>query len=115
MLPLSALLAPSAHANLSIHPMRTAMDAKRGAQIRVYSQSTRPQYVQASLRRIDNPATPREQEQDIEVADSAIAITPGKFALSGGGNRLIRLIPCSRCRRNRVPRVLRRRAGPGRH
>lgn len=105
MLPLSALLAPAAHANLSIHPMRTAMDAKRGAQIRVYSQSTRPQYVQASLRRIDNPATPREQEQDIEVADSAIAITPGKFALSGGGNRLIRLIPLQPVQKETAYRV----------
>ena len=37
LLPLSALLAPpAAHANLSIHPMRAAVDTKRGTQIRVY-------------------------------------------------------------------------------
>lgn len=29
----------------------------------------------------------------MEAADAAVAITPGKFALSGGGNRLIRVIP----------------------
>ncbi|HIE4141375.1 TPA: pilus assembly protein [Stenotrophomonas maltophilia] len=93
LLPLSALLAPSAQANLSIHPMRAAVDAKHGTKIRVYSQSTQPQYVQARLLRINNPAQVGEEEIEVEAADAAIAITPGKFALSGGGNRLIRVIP----------------------
>lgn len=93
LLPLSALLAPPAQANLSIHPMRAAVDAKHGTKIRVYSQSTQPQYVQARLLRITNPAQVGEEEIEVEAADAAIAITPGKFALSGGGNRLIRVIP----------------------
>ncbi|PJL59875.1 pilus assembly protein [Stenotrophomonas maltophilia] len=93
LLPLSALLAPPAQANLSIHPMRAAVDAKHGTQIRVYSQSTQPQYVQARLLRISNPAQVGEEEIEVEAADAAIAITPGKFALSGGSNRLIRVIP----------------------
>lgn len=93
LMPFCALLAPPAHANLTIHPMRAAVDAKRGTQIRVYSQSTLPQYVQTRLRRIANPASPNEEELDVDMADAAIAITPGKFALSGGGNRLIRVIP----------------------
>jgi len=94
LLPLSALLAPPvAHANLSIHPMRAAVDGKRGTQIRVYSHSTQPQYVQARLLRISNPAQADEEEVEMEAADAAVAITPGKFALSGGGNRLIRVIP----------------------
>ncbi|WP_414485344.1 pilus assembly protein [Stenotrophomonas sp. EMP41] len=93
LLPLSALLAPPVHANLSIHPMRAAVDGKRGTQIRVYSQSTQPQYVQARLLRISNPAQAGEEEVEMDAADAAIAITPGKFALSGGGNRLIRIIP----------------------
>ncbi len=94
LLPLSALLAPpAAHANLSIHPMRAAVDTKRGTQIRVYSHSTQPQYVQARLLRITNPAQAGEEEIEVEAADAAVAITPGKFALSGGGNRLIRVIP----------------------
>lgn len=93
LLPLSALLAPPAHANLSIHPMRAAVDTKRGTQIRVYSHSTQPQYVQARLLRISNPAQVGEEEVEMEAADAAVAITPGKFALSGGGNRLIRVIP----------------------
>ncbi|HDS1599077.1 TPA: pilus assembly protein [Stenotrophomonas maltophilia] len=93
LLPLSALLAPPVHANLSIHPMRAAVDGKRGTQIRVYSQSTQPQYVQARLLRITNPAQLGEEETEVEAAEAAIAITPAKFALSGGGNRLIRIIP----------------------
>lgn len=94
LLPLITLLAPPvAHANLSIHPMRAAVDTRRGTQIRVYSHSTQPQYVQARLLRITNPAQVGEEELDVEAADAAIAITPGKFALSGGGNRLIRVIP----------------------
>ena len=93
LLPLGALLVPPAQANLTIHPVRTTVDAKRGAQIRVYSQSTQPQYVQVRLLRINNPAEAGEEEIEVEAADAAIAITPGKFALSGGGNRLIRVIP----------------------
>lgn len=93
LLPLSALLAPPVHANLSIHPMRAAVDGKRGTQIRVYSHSTQPQYVQARLLRISNPAEVGEEEMEVEAADAAVAITPAKFALSGGGNRLIRVIP----------------------
>lgn len=93
LLPLSVLLAPPVHANLSIHPMRAAVDTKRGTQIRVYSHSTQPQYVQARLLRISNPAEVGEEEMEVEAADAAVAITPAKFALSGGGNRLIRVIP----------------------
>ncbi|WP_445514039.1 pilus assembly protein [Stenotrophomonas sp. 3(2025)] len=93
LLPLSLLTALPAHANLTVHPMRTSVDAKKGAQIRIYSQSTQPQYVQASIKRIVDPAGAGEQEVEVEPNEAAIAITPGKFALAGGGNRLIRVIP----------------------
>ncbi len=91
--PPALLLAFPALANLTVHPMRTSVDARKGAQIRVYSQSPQAQYVQAALRRIEDPAGPDEREVDIDPGDAAIAITPGKFALAGGGNRLIRVIP----------------------
>lgn len=106
LLPLSALLVPPmAHANLSIHPMRAAVDGKRGTQIRVYSHSTQPQYVQARLLRISNPAQAGEEEMEVEAAEAAIAITPGKFALSGGGNRLIRVIPLRNVEKEAAYRV----------
>lgn len=93
LLPFCLLLALPAQANLTVHPMRTSVDGKRGAHIRVYSQSTQPQYIQASVRRIDDPAGADESEVEVEPGEAAIAVTPGKFALTGGGNRLIRVIP----------------------
>ena len=36
LLPLSLLMAMPAHANLTVHPMRTSVDVKKGAQIRIY-------------------------------------------------------------------------------
>lgn len=93
LLPVLLLLALPAYANLTVHPMRTTVDGTRSTQIRVYSQSAQPQYVQASLREIVDPAGENEHEAEVSPDQAAIAITPGKFALSGGGNRLIRVIP----------------------
>lgn len=90
------MAAPIAHANLTVHPMRVAIEHQRGAQMRVYSQSAQTQYVQATIKRIVDPATGDETEVDIEPGElDAIAVTPGKFALAGGGNRLVRVIPLS--------------------
>lgn len=86
-------VAPSAHANLTVHPMRTSVDASRGTTIRVHSQSAQPQFVQVSLRRIVEPADADEHEVEIEASAAAFALTPAKFALAGGSNRLVRLIP----------------------
>ncbi len=105
LLPLPLLLALPAHANLTVHPMRSTVDGKRATQIRIYSQSTQPQYIQATLRRIDDPAGPDEHEVEVEPSQAAIAITPGKFALSGGGNRLIRVIPLQPVERETAYRV----------
>jgi len=91
--PLTLLLALPAQANLTVHPMRAWVDAKRTTQIRLYSQSTQPQYIQVSLRQIIDPAGTQEREVEVEPSQAAVAITPGKFAVAGGGNRLIRVIP----------------------
>jgi len=42
---------------------------------------------------------------EVEPGDAAIAVTPGKFALSGGGNRLIRVIPLQPVERETAYRV----------
>lgn len=105
-LPLSLLLVlPGANANLTVHPMRSSVEVKKGTHIRVYSQSTQPQYVQASLRRIDNAADSNEIEVEVDPSEAAIAVTPGKFALAGGGNRLIRVIPLQPVDRETAYRV----------
>lgn len=104
-IPLSLLLAAPASANLTVHPMRSAVGPEKGTQIRVYSQSTRAQYVQVAMRRIVNPAATDEREVELDPSEAAIAITPGKFALSGGGNRLIRVIPLQPVQEEQAYRV----------
>ncbi|MEN5203158.1 pilus assembly protein [Stenotrophomonas sp. TWI700] len=100
------MTASAAHANLTVHPMRMAVEHQRGAQVRVYSQSAQTQYVQATIKRIVDPATDHEAEVDIEPGQlDAIAVTPGKFALAGGGNRLVRVIPLSTVTRETAYRV----------
>lgn len=93
LVPLLLLLAPAAFANLTVHPMRTAVDGHRSSPIRVYSHANEAQYIQVSLREIVKPASDSEHEIEVEPDKAAIAVTPGKFALAGGGNRLIRVIP----------------------
>ncbi|ROP80335.1 P pilus assembly chaperone PapD [Stenotrophomonas rhizophila] len=93
LLAAGAVAAP-AYANMSVHPMRLAVHDARGGQIRVHSQSTRVQYVQLRVQRLLDPATPDEREVDVAPgALEGIAVTPGKFVLAGGGNRLVRVIP----------------------
>lgn len=93
LVPLLLLLAPAAFANLTVHPMRTAVDGHRSSPIRVYSHANQAQYIQVTLREIVQPASDSEHEIEVEPDKAAIALTPGKFALAGGGNRLIRVIP----------------------
>ena len=83
----------AAQANLTVHPMRSAVVGQKGTQIRVYSQSPQVQFVQASLQRIVGPADVDEHELAVDPGEAAIAITPARFALAGGGNRLVRIIP----------------------
>lgn len=95
LLVLGVVAAPApAYANLSVHPMRLAVQDKRSGQIRVYSQTPKVQYVQVKVQKVLNPATPEERQVDISPgALEGIAVTPGKFVLGGGGNRLVRVIP----------------------
>lgn len=93
LLPLLLLPASPVSANLDVHPMRVHVDAGRTSNIRVHAQSPRTQYIRATVRRVVAPATDEEHEVDASTGDaSAIAVTPGMFALAGGGSRLVRLI-----------------------
>jgi hypothetical protein len=80
-------------ANLDVHPMRVHVDAGRTSSIRVQAQSPRTQYIRATVRRVVLPATDEEHEVEVPTGDaSVIAVTPGMFALPGGGSRLVRVI-----------------------
>ena len=94
LLLLALLPAAPALANLNVHPMRVHAEAGSTATVRVHSQSPQPQYVQATVKRILHPATGNEQEVDEAVGGATVmAVTPGRFGLAGGGNRLVRIIP----------------------
>lgn len=87
------LLPLSARANLDVHPMRVHVEADRAAGVRVHSQSTRPQYIRATVKRVLHPGTAQEREIDEAAGESAaIAVTPTRFALAAGGSRLVRVI-----------------------
>jgi hypothetical protein len=90
---LSLLPAAPVSANLDVHPMRVHVDAGRTTSIRVQAQTPRTQYVKATVKRVVSPATDVEHEVDAPPGDAAaIAVTPGMFALAGGGSRLVRVI-----------------------
>ncbi|WP_331447997.1 hypothetical protein [Streptomyces xanthochromogenes] len=79
--------------SITLHPMRTVVSGKRSSQIRVYSQATQPQYLQVSLRKVLAPGQEDEREVEVEPGEAHIAVTPSRFALAGGGNRLVRIVP----------------------
>ncbi|MFN4160438.1 MAG: pilus assembly protein [Stenotrophomonas sp.] len=106
LLLLAGLMAAPAHANLSVHPMRLPVQNDRGGQIRVHSQTSKVQYVQTRVLRVEQPATPEENE--VELAPGlldGVVVTPGKFVLSGGGSRLVRVIPLASVTEETVYRV----------
>ncbi|WP_315389849.1 pilus assembly protein [uncultured Stenotrophomonas sp.] len=87
------LWAAPVSANLDVHPMRVHVDAGRTTSIRVHAQSPRTQYVRATVKRVVEPAGGAEHEVDEPTGDAAaLAVTPGMFALAGGGSRLVRVI-----------------------
>lgn len=87
-------LSPAAHANMTIYPMRVALQTDKPAEMRVYSKSAQPQFVKITLKEIVDPATAQEQEIDVSSgARAPLLLSPGKFALPGGGNRVVRVIP----------------------
>lgn len=90
----AAVVVLPAHANLTVHPMRLPVHDARGGQIRVYSQTPKVQYIQTRVQRLLHPATPDEKEVDVVAGQlDGLVVTPGKFVLGGGGNRLVRVIP----------------------
>lgn len=83
-----------ANANLNVYPMRVSAEPGRHAEVRVTSQSPNPQYVRVVIKRVLKVGTPEEHEVDVEGgARASLLASPAKFAIPGGGSRLVRLIP----------------------
>lgn len=88
LLPLKPALA-----NIGVQPMRLHVEAGKGSVVRVHSESPQPQYIQATLKRIVDPATEQEQEVDArEGSEAVVALTPSRFVLAAGSSRLVRVI-----------------------
>lgn len=101
----AAAVAP-AQANLTVHPMRLPVHDGRAGQIRVYSQTSKVQYVQTRVLRLDQPGTPEENEVELRPGNQdGVVVTPGKFVLASGGNRLVRVIPLESVRQETPYRV----------
>ena len=106
LLLVAGLMAAPAQANLSVHPMRLPVQDDRGGQIRVHSHTSKVQYVQTRVLRVEHPATPAETEVELTAGQlEGVVVTPGKFVLGGGGNRLVRVIPLASVTEEAVYRV----------
>ncbi|CAG9238932.1 Alpha-fimbriae chaperone protein [Burkholderia gladioli] len=90
----SALLSPVS-ANMLVSPMTSSIDtkSKSASQLRVYSKSDSTQYVKVVVKRVVNPATEQEVEEDAPRSGAGgVTVSPSKFALPAGGSRLVRVI-----------------------
>jgi len=106
LLLLAAAVAAPAQANLTVHPMRLPVHDGRAGQIRVYSQTSKVQYVQTRVLRLDQPGTPEEREVEVSPGNQdGVVVTPGKFVLASGGNRLVRVISLESVRQESPYRV----------
>lgn len=78
-----------------VSPMTSSIDtkSKSAAQLRVYSKSDSTQYVKVVVKRVVNPATEQEVEEDAPRSGAGgVTVSPSKFVLPAGGSRLVRVI-----------------------
>lgn len=101
-----SFIAPHAHANMSVSPMRATVEQGARTDVRVHSQSAEPQFVRVQLKEIVDPGTPDEREVDLAGgARAPLVASPAKFALAAGGNRLVRLVALADVEKERVLRA----------
>ncbi|MFD3227900.1 fimbria/pilus periplasmic chaperone [Rahnella aceris] len=87
------LLSASSFAGISVYPISVPMQKSGGAQISVTTNSATTEYVKTTVKKINNPATPQENETTItQSSGNGIVVTPEKFGLAPGTTRIIRLI-----------------------
>lgn len=89
------LAAGSASANMTIYPMSIDIGAhgEAASTIQVYSKSDETQFVKVTVKRVLQPATPQEHEEEITNWEAAgLVVSPPKFALPAGGSRAVRVV-----------------------
>lgn len=87
------LLSASSFAGISVYPISVPMQKSGSAQISVTTNSTATEYVKTTVKKINNPATPQENEITLSQASgNGIIVTPEKFGLAPGTTRIVRLV-----------------------
>lgn len=79
-----------------VYPMAVSIGGENEsfAELRINSKSEATQYVQVLAKRVIDPATDHEREEEgMHSGEDAIVISPARFALPAGGTRLLRVIP----------------------
>ncbi|HDR9506981.1 fimbrial protein [Burkholderia cepacia] len=102
-------------ANMLVYPMAALIGAgnESAAELRIYSKSESTQYVKVSAKRVIDPATDHEREENgTHSGENGIVISPAKFALPAGGTRLVRVIPLGAPQKETLYRVYLQPAAP---
>ena len=97
---LAALFAgvPQARANMTVSPMLLSVAGEKNSpgEIRVTSQASETQYVKVGIKRLVNPATDQEREEDVTSwSGRDVVVSPMKFILPAGASRAVRVISMS--------------------
>ena len=100
-------------ANVTVSPIASVIagTGQPVSIIRVTSQSPSTQYVEVTVRKVIDPATPAEHETPVSALDGGLVASPGKFVLSGGATRQVRVVALGRPEKETVYRVYIRPVG----
>lgn len=83
-------------AGIQVSPMTVTInpESQYVGEINVFSDVKERQYIDVQVRKIENPATPEQQEKTFSARENAgdIIISPSRFILLPGGHRLIRIL-----------------------
>lgn len=86
-------LSAASFAGINVYPISVPMQKSGSAQISVTTNSATTEYVKTTVKKINNPATPQENETTIsQSSGNGIVVTLEKFGLAPGTTRIIRLI-----------------------
>ncbi|MBV7405512.1 pilus assembly protein PapD [Enterobacter sp. ENT03] len=90
---LLAIFSGDTIAGVTIYPIATKLDSHGNAQINVFTNADKTEFVKTLIKKINNPGTAQENEVVVNsTAGKGLMVAPAKFALSPGATRVIRLV-----------------------
>lgn len=79
-------------ANFMVYPMSSTVVAGNDSLIRVYSKSEATQYIRINVKKIVNPATETEKEENVQSwNENNLIASPNKIILPAGGSKAVRM------------------------